>query len=149
MSSGVVAGHYLLQFACPDFPSHLQFCSSFTSASLIMLMTITLFPCRLHAAQHSSVFCNQKSLLANRVAVTTSQYCLQDVAIDNRDNPSVLYVSLRHSKTDIFGAGVTIYLGWTSDILCPVSALLAYLVRHPPTPGPLFFSLKRHCLISC
>ena len=39
---------------------------------------------------------------------------------------------------DIFGVGVTIHLGRTGDILCPVSALLAYLALRLDTPGPLF-----------
>ena len=153
MSSGVVANHYLLQFAHPNFPSHLQFCGSFTSAGLIMLMIMTLFPCGLHAAQHSSVFCGQESLLVNRVAVTTSQYCVSRMWQLTTENPSILYVSLRPSKTDIFGASVTIYLGRTGDILCSVSALLAYLVRRPSTPGPLFLlqsgkTLSRQLLVS-
>ena len=66
-----------------------------------------------------------------------------------------MYVSLRHSKTDIFGAGVTIHLGRTDDILCPMSALLAYmyLARRPSTPGPLFLlqsgkPLSRQLLVS-
>ena len=64
---------------------------------------------------------------------------LRDVAIDNRLKPSVLHLTLRQSKTDVFGAGVTLHLGRTGDtILCPVSALLAYLAIRPPTPGPLF-----------
>ena len=139
MSSGVVAGHYLLQFARPDFPSHFQFCGSFTSAGLIMLITTTLLPCGLRAAQHSSVFLRSGGFTCQSGSShNQSVLCLQDVAIDNRDNPSILYVSLRHSKTNIFGAGITIHLGRTGDILCPVSALLAYLACRPPTPGPLF-----------
>ena len=66
-----------------------------------------------------------------------------------------MYVSLRHSKTDIFGAGVTIHLGRTDDILCPMSALLAYmyLARRPSTLGPLFLlqsgkPLSRQLLVS-
>lgn len=61
-----------------------------------------------------------------------------DVAIDSRDNPTIVHLTLRHSKTDIFGVGVTIHLGRTGQLLCPVSALLAYLARRPPVPGPLF-----------
>ena len=64
---------------------------------------------------------------------------LCDVAVDSRLKPSVLHLTLQQSKTDVFGAGVTLHLGLTGDnILCPVSALLAYLAVRPPTPGPLF-----------
>ena len=63
---------------------------------------------------------------------------LEDVAIDSRDDPTIVHLTLRHSKSDIFGVGVTINLGRTGDLLCPVSALLAYLARRPPTSGSLF-----------
>ena len=51
---------------------------------------------------------------------------------------TVVQLTLRQSKTGVFGAGVTICLGRTGDILCPVLAQLAYLVIRPSTPGPLF-----------
>ena len=53
-------------------------------------------------------------------------------------NPTVLQVTLRWSKTDTFGAGVTIHLRRSDDILCPVKAVLAYLAVHPATSGPHF-----------
>ena len=61
-----------------------------------------------------------------------------DVAIDSRQDPRVLTVSLRNSKTDQFGMGTHIYLGRTGNELCPVSAVLAYLAIRQPAPGPLF-----------
>ena len=78
---------------------------------------------------------------------------LQDISIDSRSRPSVVHVTLRHSKTDVFGVGVTIHLGRTGDVLCPVSALLAYMAIRPPTPGPLFLlqsgkPLSRTVLVS-
>ena len=71
-------------------------------------------------------------------AYAPSMLSLGDIQIDNRDNPTIIHLTLRHSKTDIFGAGVVIHLGRTHDTLCPVSALLSYLAIRPPTPGPLF-----------
>ena len=61
-----------------------------------------------------------------------------DVAVDSRQNPQVLSVLIRRSKTDQSGSGSHLYLGRTGNILCPVSAVLAYLAIRPPTPGPLF-----------
>lgn len=61
-----------------------------------------------------------------------------DVSVDSRVNPQVVRVHLRHSKTDPFSAGVHILLGRTTDVLCPVSAVLGYLALRPPYPGPLF-----------
>ena len=86
-------------------------------------------------------------------AYNSSMLSLSDVMIDSRSNPLVVQLMLRQSKTDVFGAGVTIYLGRTGDTLCPMSALLAYLAIHPPTPGPLFLlksgaPLSRQALVS-
>lgn len=69
-----------------------------------------------------------------------NETCLQvsDVSIDSRDNPQVLTILLRKSKTDQFGQGSQIHLGRTGDVLCPVSATLAYLAVRPNNPGPLF-----------
>ena len=61
-----------------------------------------------------------------------------DVAIDSRQNPQVLTILIRRSKTDQLGLGTRLYLGRTGNILCPVSAVLAYLAIRPSTPGPLF-----------
>ena len=69
---------------------------------------------------------------------TPSVLSLADVAIDSRSDPSIVFLTLRQSKTDMFGMGITVYLGHTGDVLCPVSVLLAYLAIRPPTPGPLF-----------
>ena len=63
---------------------------------------------------------------------------VSDVAVNSRQDPQVLTISLRRSKTDPFGMGTHIYLGRTGNLLCPVSAVLAYLAVRPPTPGPLF-----------
>ena len=61
-----------------------------------------------------------------------------DITIDSRDNPQVLTVLLRTSKTDTFGMGTRLYLGRTGKSLCPVAAMLGYLAIHPSNPGPLF-----------
>ena len=63
---------------------------------------------------------------------------VSDVAINSRDNPRVLIVLIRTSKTDQFGKGTHLYLGRTESSLCPVLSMLAYLALRPPTPGPLF-----------
>ena len=77
----------------------------------------------------------------------------EDIAIDSRENPTIVHLTLRHSKTDIFSVGVTIHLGRTGHLLCPVSSLLAYMARRPPVPGPLFLlqsgqPLSRQRLVS-
>ena len=63
---------------------------------------------------------------------------MRDVSVDSRDNPSMVRVVLRQSKTDPFRKGVAIYLGRTQGDLCPVSAILAYIACRPLVEGPLF-----------
>ena len=66
----------------------------------------------------------------------TLQY--RDVAIDSIISPTMLEIRLRHSKTDRFGTGVSIFLGRSLNDLCPVAAMLAFLVVRGGNDGPLF-----------
>ena len=61
-----------------------------------------------------------------------------DIQVDSYVNPQCLALHLRQSKTDPFGAGVTLYLGRTEDVLCPVTSVLAYFTIRQETPDPLF-----------
>ena len=61
-----------------------------------------------------------------------------DITVDNRANPSMLWVRIKQSKTDPFRQGVTIALGKTDAQLCPVAALMAYMALRGPGQGPLF-----------
>ena len=58
-----------------------------------------------------------------------------DIHVDSRNHSSIV---LRHSKTDLFGAGVSLFVGATGDTLCPVAAVLFYLSVRPSGQGPLF-----------
>ena len=62
---------------------------------------------------------------------------MADVAIDDGQNPTVVRIHLKRTKITPF-SGVDVFLGRTDDDLCPVSALLAYLVVRGVAPGPLF-----------
>ena len=63
---------------------------------------------------------------------------LGDIAVDNPASPTVVGVSIKQSKTDPFRQGVNLFLGKTSTDLCPVAALLNYLVVRGSEPGSLF-----------
>ena len=71
-------------------------------------------------------------------AFTPQMLVPQDISVDSHQNPSTITILLRHSKTDPFGNGVNIYLGRTSQTICPVAALLGYLAQRGQRPGPLF-----------
>ena len=62
----------------------------------------------------------------------------KDVSIDGIENPSMVKLSLKTSKTDPFRKGVEVVLGRTNNDLCPVTALLAYLAVRGNGPGFLF-----------
>ena len=51
-----------------------------------------------------------------------------DVSLDSVDKPSCLMVRIKASKTDIFRKGNTVYLGITGTELCPVAAIVNYMV---------------------
>ena len=61
-----------------------------------------------------------------------------DLRIDSLQNPQVLEVHVKASKTDPYRKGVHIYLGRASAELCPVAAVLDYMVRRGQQPGPFF-----------
>ena len=71
-------------------------------------------------------------------AFTQNMIGPQDVSVDSHDNPSTVMIHLRRSKADPFGTGITIFLGKTGQRICPVAALLSYMVLRGSTPGPLF-----------
>ncbi len=52
-------------------------------------------------------------------------------------------IKIKASKTDQFAVGTTVYIGRTSNDLCPVAALLGYMAVKLPGEGPLFISACR------
>lgn len=67
---------------------------------------------------------------------------LSDIAVDSRQNPRLLKVTIKESKTDPFRKGVHIYLGATGHLVCPILGILPYLAARGNTPGPLFLTEK-------
>ena len=51
-----------------------------------------------------------------------------DVSVDDKHNPSVMCIRIKASKTDPFRQGCNVFMGKTGKALCPVVAMLAYLV---------------------
>ena len=61
-----------------------------------------------------------------------------DIAVDNPRKPTVLRVTIKQSKTDPFRRGINLFLGKTATDLCPVKAMLNYLLVRSDGAGPLF-----------
>ena len=61
-----------------------------------------------------------------------------DVTLDSREALTLAQVTIKASKTDPFRKGVAIYLGRTSNELCPVTAVATHLAARGGTPGPFF-----------
>ena len=51
------------------------------------------------------------------------QLTMADVAIDDGQNPTVVRIHLKNTKTTPF-SGVDVFLGRTDDDFCPISVLL-------------------------
>jgi len=63
---------------------------------------------------------------------------LADVKVDSHMKSSLLEVRIKASKTDPFHQGFTIHLGAMYRALCPVEAMLGFLILRGDGPGTLF-----------
>ena len=70
-----------------------------------------------------------------------------DVKVNDRDSPQFLSIHIKASKTDPFRRGVTVYIGRATEELCPVAAILNYMVRRGSSSG-LFFKFSDGRLLS-
>ena len=61
-----------------------------------------------------------------------------DAHVNDRSSPEWMGVRIKASKTDPFRRGITIYIGATGEDLCPVAALLGYMVLRGNREGPMF-----------
>ena len=61
-----------------------------------------------------------------------------DVSVSSYQDPQFLQVRIKASKTDPYRQGATIYLGRAPGELCPVAAVLGYMVSRGTEPGPFF-----------
>jgi hypothetical protein len=62
----------------------------------------------------------------------------KDVRMDTCESPRFLQIHIKASKTDPFRKGVAIFLGSTDSSICPVAAILDYMVRRGESGGPFF-----------
>ena len=83
-------------------------------------------------------------LRSGEFTTTTSSFnpqlhlAVSDVKTDRHENPSVLFLRIKCSKTDPFRKGHVIRLGVSGTPICAVKALLQYLKLRGGEAGPLF-----------
>jgi len=58
--------------------------------------------------------------------------------VDNPIAPTGISIMIKKSKTDKGRKGAKVFIGKTSDDLCPVAALFSYLYIRGAKAGPLF-----------
>ena len=76
-------------------------------------------------------------LLATAVTFKPGQHLAWgDVAVDNPQDPGMIRIYLKQSKTDQTGQEVHIILGRTGADLCSVAAVLGYIAIRRARPGP-------------
>ncbi len=61
-----------------------------------------------------------------------------DVKVSSNEDPSFVEVTIKASKTDPYRQGVKVYLGRAPGDLCPVAAVLSYMVERGDREGPFF-----------
>jgi len=61
-----------------------------------------------------------------------------DKEVDSLEKPRVVRVRIKESKMGRLRRGATVTLSWTGTGLCPVRAVLAFLVQRKAGPGPFF-----------
>ena len=61
-----------------------------------------------------------------------------DVRVNSTTDPQWMEVHIKQSKCDQFGSGVKLAVGVSGAVICPVAAMLGYLIIRKGAPGPLF-----------
>lgn len=69
---------------------------------------------------------------------STVHLSLADVSVDSIASTSLIYITIKQSKTDPFRRGATVCLAKTEKAICPVMAMLPYLALRGGKAGPLF-----------
>jgi len=81
------------------------------------------------------------TVLMEKAFDSTKHLAWGGVAVDSTEDPPLLKVHLKRSKSDQLGKGVDVYIGKTSGSLCPVTAILQYMVIRGSKEG-IFFQFQ-------
>ena len=58
-----------------------------------------------------------------------------DVAVDNPRSPAMLQVTIKQSKTDPFRKGVQLFIGKKGSMICPLAAMMDFLLVRGTAAG--------------
>ena len=73
-----------------------------------------------------------------------------DIHVNSTNYPLWVEIHIKHFKCDQFSKGVILSVGATHMDICPVAAMLGYLVEGGSSPGPLFkFADGRYLTHNC
>ena len=115
-------------------------CPGYFQCYLNLQTTARISYCGQPAAPHFLVF-----LRVGEMTVPSQDTCdhlvhlsLEDVTLDSRSHLTIIWLTIKQSKTDPFRKGAKLCLGCTDSVACPVKAMLPYLAVWGCTPGPLF-----------
>ena len=86
--------------------------------------------------------CSEFTVLSLQEFDSEVHLTIRDIAIDKKVEPSVVRVTIKQSKTDPFRQGINLFLGVTEHVVCPVKAILPYLVLRGKKDGLLFITAK-------
>ena len=81
--------------------------------------------------------CSEFTVPSQEEYCPTSHLSLQDIVVDSRTSPTMIQVTIKQSKTDLFRIGCKLCLGKTGVDICPISAILPYLAIRGDKYGPL------------
>jgi len=91
-----------------------------------------------YTASFGSLCCSDFTVYSQQTCDLATHILIEDSAIDSTITPSVIKLTIRQSETNPLCKGADLYLGKTEADLCPVLAILPYLVVRGPSPGALF-----------
>ena len=90
--------------------------------------------------------CNEFTVPSQRSYDPAAHLSYSDIAVDDCDNPSLVVIYNKKSKTDPFHRGTSITLGATRHEICPVKALMLYLARQGSQAGPFSYAKTNNSL---
>ena len=85
--------------------------------------------------------CSEFTIPSMQVYDPSAHLSYKDLSIDSRNAPSVIQVHIKQSKTDPFCKGLDCAQEKQVTDICPLKAILPYMVIRGHKPGPFFLTV--------